>query len=178
MPPLAGAGRQLDGGGSMSMERSRRDRFSTVAPSAAELAAATLVAGLFLLLTTPLVVQGVVGWARSGDFVWPDRDLLDSYGGLVRGRFGGGLRPGAAEALLPDAVMWGLTFLGEVLVLGAAVVVGVWMRDLTGTSSRHGLATATQAAEALGLQRLRRSAAVIRPDLCARPGRGGSVGRR
>ena len=74
--------------------------------------------------------------------------------------------------------MWGLTFLGEVLVLGAAAVVGVWMRDLTGTSSRHGLATATQAAEALGLPRLRRSAAVIRPDLRARAGRGDSVRRR
>jgi hypothetical protein len=64
--------------------------------------------------------------------------------------------------------MW---VLGEVLVLGAAVVVGMWMRDLTGTSSRHGLATPTQAAEALGVPRLRTSAAVIRPDLYARAGR-------
>jgi hypothetical protein len=115
-----------------------------------------------------VVVQGFVGWAASGDFAWPTRHLLDAYGGLLHGHFGAGLRRDVAAGLPSGAVMWVLTIIGEVLVLGAAGVVGLWIRDLTGTNSRHGLATATQAAEALGLPRLRKSAAVIRPDLYAR----------
>jgi len=162
----------------MSMERSRRDRFTNVAPSAGEFTVAVLLAGLFFFLITPLVVQGVVSWATSGAFALPTGQLLEAYGGLLHGQFGAGLRRGVADALPPDAVMWVLTVLGEVLVLGAAVVIGMWMRDLTGTSSRHGLATPAQAAEALGVPRLRRSADVIRPDLYARSGRFNRGGRK
>lgn len=155
----------------MSMERSRRARFTNVAPTAGEFTVAVLLAGVFLLLLTPLVVQAIVGWAAGEAFAMPNEHLLEAYGGLLHGHFGVGLPAGVADALPSDALMWVLTLLGEVLVLGAAVVVGMWMRDLTGTSSRHGLATPTQAAEALGLPRLRKSAAVIRPDLYARTGR-------
>lgn len=162
----------------MSMERSRRARFTNVAPTAGEFKVAALLAGVFFLLVTPLVVQGVVAGATSGDFALPKGRLLGAYGGLLHGHFGAGLPSGVAAALPSDAVMWVLTLLGEVLVLGSAVVVGMWMRDLTGAGSRHGLATPTQAAEALGVPRLRKSAAVIRPDLYARPGRRTPVGTK
>ena len=158
----------------MSMERARRDRFTSVAPSAGEFKAACLFAGLFFFLATPLVVQAGVGWATSGDLssgnlALPNGRHPDAYGGLLHGHFGVGLRPGVAETLPPNAVMWLLTGLGEVLVLSAAVVVGTWTRAMTGTTgSLHGLATPAQAAEALGVPRLRMSAAVIRPDLYAR----------
>ena len=155
----------------MSMERSRRARFTNVAPTAGEFTVAVLLAGVFLFLLTPLVVQAIVGWATAGAFALPNGHLLEAYDGLLHGHFGAGLPDGVADALPSDAVMWVLTLVGEVLALGAAVVVGMWMRDLTGTSSRHGLATPSQAAEALGLPRLRKSAAVIRPDLYARSGR-------
>lgn len=160
------------------MERSRRERFTNVAPTAGEFTVAVLLAGLFFLLVTPLVVQGIVGWATSGEFALPNGHLLDAYGGLLHGQFGAGLRHDVADALPPAAAMWVLTALGEVLVLGAAGVVGMWMRDLTGTSSRHGLATPAQAAEALGVPRLRNSAAVIRPDLYGRSGRSDRVGSK
>ncbi len=162
----------------MSMERSRRARFTNVAPTAGEFTVAVLLAGLFFLLVTPLVVQGVVAGATSGDFALPNGQLLDAYGGLLHGHFGAGLPRGVAAALPSDAVMWVLTLLAEGLVLGAGVVVGMWMRDLTGAGSRHGLATPTQAAEALGVPRLRKSAAVIRPDLYARSGRRTPVGTK
>lgn len=152
----------------MSMERARRDRFTSIAPSAGEFKVACLLAGLFFFLATPLVVQAVVGWATSGGQALPNGQLLDAYGGLLHGHFGVGLRPGVAENLPPDAVMWLLTAIGEVLVLGAAAVVGTWMRAVTGGSSLHGLATPAQAAEALGVPRLRNSAEVVRPDLYSR----------
>ena len=40
----------MDGGGAMSMERSRRDRFTNVAPSAGEFTVAVLVAGSVALM--------------------------------------------------------------------------------------------------------------------------------
>jgi type IV secretion system protein VirD4 len=162
----------------MSMERSRRDRFTHVAPTSGEFTVAAALAGLFFLVVTPLVVQAVVAWATSGEFALPNGHLLDAYGGLLHGRFGAGLHRDVANALPPAAVMWVLTGLGEVLVLGAAVVGGMWMRDLTGVSSRHGLATPARAAEALGVPRLRRSAEVIRPDLYARSVRRDRVDRK
>lgn len=162
----------------MSMERSRRDRFTNVAPTSGQFTAAVALAGLFFLVVTPLVVQAVVAWATSGEFALPNGHLLDACGGLLQGRFGEGLHRDVAGALPPAALMWVLTGLGEVLVLGAAVVVGMWVRDLTGVSSRHGLATPARAAEALGVPRLRRSAEVIRPDLYARSGRRVRVGSK
>src|SRR5680860_35753 len=106
----------------MSMERSRRDRFTNIAPSAGEFTVAVLLAGLFFFLITPLVVQGVVSWATSGDFALPNGQLVEAYGGLLHGHFGAGLRRGVADALPPAAVMWVLTVVGEVLVLGTAIV--------------------------------------------------------
>ena len=48
----------------MSMERSRRARFTNVAPTAGEFTVIVLVAGLFFLVITPLVLQGVVAWVE------------------------------------------------------------------------------------------------------------------
>ncbi|WP_242667561.1 type IV secretory system conjugative DNA transfer family protein [Nocardioides sp. PD653] len=138
-----------------------------MAPSTGEFTVAVLVAGVFFVLITPLVVQGIAGWATSGNLAWPDGRLLEAYGGLLRGHFGAGLPHRAANELPADAVMWALTLIGEVVVLAAAVVVGMWMREMTGSGSRHGLATAAHAAEALGIVPLRRRADQIRPDLYA-----------
>lgn len=162
----------------MSMDRSRRARFTNGAPTRGEFAVAVLLAGVFLVLLTPLVVQAALSWVTSGVFAWPDGRLLDAYVGLLHGQFGAGLPRRAVEDLPPDVAMWVLTLAGEVLVLGAAVVVGMWLREATGTNSRHGLATPTQAAEALGVPRLRASAAVVRPDLYARSSRRTSVTSR
>lgn len=171
MSPVAGARRDVDGGGTMSMERSRRARFTNTAPTQGEFTVAVLLAGIFFFLLTPLVVQALVAWITAGVFALPKGHLLQAYGGLLRGHFGVGLAGNVSGALPPDAAMWTLTMLGEVLVTGSAVVVGMWMKDLTGAGSRHGLANPTQAAEALGIPRLRKSAAVIRPDLYASSGR-------
>lgn len=171
MSPVAGARRDVDGGSTMSMERSRRARFTNTAPTQGEFTVALLLAGIFFLLLTPLVVQALVAWMTAGVFALPNGHLLQAYGGLLRGHYGVGLTGHVAGALPPNPAMWTLTVLGEVLVIGSLVVVGMWMKDLTGAGSRHGLATPTQAAEALGIPRLRKSAAVIRPDLYARSGR-------
>ena len=83
----------------MSMEGSRRARFTNVAPTAGEFTVAVLLAGLFFILITPLVVQGGVAWATSGGFALPNGHLLDAYAGLLQGRFGAGLHRGVADTL-------------------------------------------------------------------------------
>ena len=95
------------------MERSRRDRFTNVAPTAGEFTVAVLLAGLFFLLVTPLVVQGIVGWATSGELALPNGHLLDAYGGLLHGQFGAGLRHDVADALPPAAAMRSLSTYGS-----------------------------------------------------------------
>lgn len=157
----------------MSMQRSRRARFANTAPSAGEFAIGFLLAGVFVVSITPLVVQGIVGWATAGVFAWPNQHLLAAYGGLLRGHFGTGLASGVAAGLPGDAAMWVLVVIGELLAIGATVVVAMWMRDVTDANSRHGLATAAQAAAALGLDPLRKRAPQIRPDRYARSGRKG-----
>jgi hypothetical protein len=111
----------------------------------------------------------MVSWAVAGQFAWPTNHLETALLGLAHGQFGDGLATDLASQLPSAALMWALTVVGEVVVLGTALVVGVRLRDLVGGSNtRHGLATPVQAAEALGLPRLRKSAPVIRPDLHAR----------
>lgn len=163
----------------MSMERSRRDRFAThTVPLTWEIPAAVTGAVMFLTVVTPLVVQGLVAWLVAGTFAWPTNHLGKALLGLLRGRFGEGLPASMASQLPSAALMWALTMIGEVVVLGTALVVGLWIRDLVGGSNaRHGLATSVQAVEALGVPRLRKSAPVIRPDLYARRPRRGRSGK-
>lgn len=152
----------------MSMERDRHDRFRTQpVPLTWEIPALIAAAALVLVALTPLLVQSLVCWTLGGGFVWP-RDLRAALTAIGHGEFGAGLRPRPAHALPPTPVMWVASAAGEVLVLSAGIVLGVRLRSLIGRSPGHGLATARQAAEALGCRRLRRDAAVIRPDLYPR----------
>ena len=152
----------------MSMERSRHDRFRTqTVPLTWEIPVLVALAGLVIVMLTPLLVQGLVCWTLAGGFAWP-HDLTAALLAIGRGEFGVGLQPRTAKVLPPAPVMWVASAAGEVIALGAATIVGVRLRGLIGPSFGHGLATAPQAAEALGLRRLRRNAAVIRPDLYPR----------
>lgn len=157
----------------MSMERSRRDRFA--APNAAvELERPLVVvlvalAVLFLIAMTPLVTQALIAELIAGaGAAWPSSHVGSALLGLVHGHFGAGLPAADAHRLPDDGWMWTFTVVAEVLVASAVMVLGVWARDVVAGNSRHGLATAAQAAEALGLPRLRKSAGVVRPDLYAR----------
>jgi len=153
----------------MSMERSRRERFGSQPPPMTwEPPLLVCLLGGFLVVMTPLLVQALVGLLLAGDFAWPTGHISAALAGLARGRFGGGLEPALASALLPDPVMWAATAVAEMLVLGSLVVFVLWARELLGVGSRRGLATSAQAAEALGVRRLRKNAAVVRPDLYAR----------
>ena len=150
----------------MSVERSRGQRFdSQPIPLTWEV---PLLVGLgisLLAVMTPLVVQAITCAVLVGDLAWPSKDLGAGLAGLARGEFGVALPTPAAEALPGDLALWIVTFVGELAILVTVVILGRRLRSLLGTRNRSGLATAALAADALGLQPLRRRAAVVRPDL-------------
>lgn len=123
----------------------------------------------FLVVATiamlPLLVQGVTCVVLVGEFTWPNADLPTALLGLTHGHFGSGLPQTAADALPPDPVMWVLTGVVEMAVLGGSGFAGLRLRDMLAPAARHGLATSSQAAEALGIKALHSKIRVIRPDL-------------
>lgn len=156
----------------MSMERIRRERFrNQPIPLTWEVPLLICVVGLFLALMTPLVVQAMTCVLLAGGFAWPVGELTAALIGLARGGFGAGLPATVATELPPDPVMWAVTLIGEIVVLGSLWILVLWVRELLGIGANRGLATSAQAAGALGVKRLRSKASVIRPDLYARRGK-------
>lgn len=150
----------------MTMQRSRDARFEAQrVPLTWEVPAAVVGGALVLVLVTPLVVQGLVAWMVTGAYQWPTGHLLQAYEGIVDGEFGRGLPTAAARRLPGPFLMWTAVLIGEVLLLGGVLVLGLRIRQARGINTQHGLASGAHAAQALGLPRLRASAAVIRPDL-------------
>jgi hypothetical protein len=156
----------------VSMERSRRERFRhQPVPLTWEVPLLIGVVALFGALMTPLVIQGITCALLAGGFAWPTGEVPSALLGLARGHFGAGLPAPAANELPPDPVLWATTLIGEIVVLGSLFILVAWFRGLLGIGPNRGLATSGQAAEALGIKRLRKKAPVIRPDLYPRNGR-------
>lgn len=159
----------------MSVDRSRADRFHAhPAPLAADLPAVIGILGLVLLalaVFTPLIVQGMLLSLLTGEFAWPTGHLQAALLGVARGEFGIGLPDDVAAELPPTPVIWVTVALGEAMLLGSFAFLGWCLRGPLGFGSSRGLATAHDAAAALGVRTLRFKAAVIRPDLHPRPAR-------
>ena len=151
----------------MSMQRARDQRFATAAkPTTWEIPFFVAVVSLFFVAMTPLVVQGVVLWFVTGTFVWPNGQVWEAIGGFAQAQPGVGL-PAGVQGTVPHGVVLALTGLSEVVVACLLVVVFLKAREFRGVG-RSGLANTAQAVEALGVQRLHRNAAVVRPDLYGR----------
>jgi hypothetical protein len=138
-------------------------------PPSRELAVCALLGGLAVLALIPLATQGVLVFARTGDFAWP-ADPVAALIGVVHGEYGTGLPPRAARHL-PDAqTLTVLILLAEVLTLAALVLavrlaVRRGVATLGAAAPGSGLGTVRDARDALGEGVLRRRARVVRPDL-------------
>lgn len=129
------------------------------------------VTTVFGVAQAPLAAQALVGWLRTGRWLWP-RDPFAAVAAVwSRGEFGVGLPGSAARALPSSVVLWALSLL-------CAVVVGVlvwwasrvlWRAANVAGDGSYGLAGRREAASALGREQLRERAAVVRPDLRRRP---------
>ena len=127
------------------------------------------LAGVVLLLTWAAVAGQGVSAAIFGDgWVWPGGTgkVVPAVGELLSGHPGRGMTPALARQLPGQAAVYGCVGACEVLLIGALVWVGVLVaRYRRPGDSRRGMATRYEAAQVLGLRRLRSARAVIRPDL-------------
>ena len=123
--------------------------------------------------------QGLAAWLFGAGWVWPvgAAGLVSGTVGLLTGRPGMGLGAGrAAWVPTPAMVYWVIGPLEALLVCVAVFVAVVWWRH-TGPAVRSGMASRVEARAALGVGRLARGRAMIRPDLYGRRWRA-AVGRR
>jgi len=122
-----------------------------------------LLAGALILPAA----RGAAAFLLGGGWVWPagGRELVAAVGGLATGDLGAGLTPAQAAAVPAAGLVYAAAAVGLVLLVALTVWAIRWWRANYGSGARSGMADRPQVEEVLGLARLRKVSAVIRPDL-------------
>jgi hypothetical protein len=134
-------------------------------------------------LAVMLAVAGLLGLALASalfghGWVWPASDAIArTVGGLLAGQPGRGLPPDVRSAVPSAHAVYGCVAATELVAVAVATSVGVmYARNRLPTDARSGMASRREAGDVLGVRRLRKAAAVIRPDLyCKKTNRGRKV---
>jgi hypothetical protein len=106
------------------------------------------------------------GLFGGGWFLPSGNDMVPVMVGLLSGHPGQGLPPDLAARLPGTFAVYGCVAVVEVAAIAAAIVGGVLVaRYRRPGDARRGMATRYEAAQVLGIGRLRSARAVIRPDL-------------
>ena len=149
----------------MSGITSQRERRSDPCPWTWELPVGVALAYLVLAALAAHLARAVANLAAGGRWAFPPRaDLFTSLPALVTGHSDAGLLD-PSGALATAGAMFGWIVVAELLLLAGAVAALRVGLDRWGPGRTRGLATRRQAEQLLGRSRLRRHAAIIRPDL-------------
>ena len=144
------------------MQRSRRN---DPYPFTWEIPAAIIAGVLLVLVLSIHIGRAVANLLAGAGWGWPAREeLFRSLPGILGGDGGAGL-PGTHHSGAGQSALWtaiGVCELGLLLLLGWALKIGL---DRWGPHRVQGMATRAQAEQMLGLPRLRKASAVVRPDL-------------
>jgi type IV secretion system protein VirD4 len=143
--------------------RARRDPL----PPAWELPAAATLGWVALAAMLALAGRGAASWVAGGGWAWPrtEAGLSASLTGLLAGHPAAGLTTASASALPAAAVVYLVVVCAEAAWLTVSALAALaWWRTW-GPGMRGGLADRREVDRVLGLSRIRRNAAVIRPDL-------------
>lgn len=155
----------------MQRER-RRDPY----PWSWEVPLAVTVATLFVLVIGIQLGRSVANLVAGAGWTWPDANagafpspigtaFWTSLPGVLGGNAGAGLPIPAPDDLAGRGPVWGGVALTELTLLTATIWVGVWAYQRWGPGRMRGMATAAEAEKLLGVTRLRKVAAIVRPDL-------------
>jgi hypothetical protein len=102
----------------------------------------------------------------AGSFPEGGDEIVAGMTGLLSGHPGRGLPPDLAARLPRSVAVYGCVGAGEVLAVAAAAFAAVLVaRYRRPGDARRGMATRYEAAQVLGIGRLRTARPVIRPDL-------------
>lgn len=141
---------------------SQHERRITPASWSWEIAAAVLLAGLFLLALGVQLARSLAVWVSGQGWVWPaPRGVLGSVPSILAGDAAAGLdRP--LDRVDGLALWLVMVELGVLVLVGWAVS---WLVRRYGPRRLRGVATAADAEALLGRRRLWRVRRIIRPDL-------------
>jgi hypothetical protein len=150
------------------MQRARRH---DPHPTPWEVPLAIVVGSLLLVVVGAHLGRGIANLLSAGWWDFPDRaDWFTSIPGLLEGDASAGLTATHA-AVAAATLLWICIAAVELAILGL-IVAGIRSGlRLWGPSRVQGVATREEAERLLGRSRLRRHAAVVRPDLYGK-GRG------
>ena len=108
--------------------------------------------------------RALANWAAGAGWTWPaGRNLFTSLPAVLAGNPTAGLTTTGPAASTPALYGW---LIATQLLLLAGYTAGVWWAaHRWGPGRMKGMASPAEAEQVLGLTRLRRNAALIRPDL-------------
>jgi hypothetical protein len=138
-----------------------------------ELAVAVAGGALIAVVLAALAGLGIASELWGGGWVWPHGTETITWviDGLLHGQPGRGLPPDQLRRVAGPTPTYACIAVAESALLTVAVVTGVLIaRYRRPGDARSGMASRSEAEQALGLRQLRAGRAVIRPDRY-RPGR-------
>lgn len=132
-----------------------------------------ILTGWLLLACLGVHASRAIANATAGaGWTWPEgKNLFTSLPRILAGDPAAGLtlhHPAASTAVLNG---WLITV--QLALLAATIATTVWGLRRWGPGRMHGMASAQEAEQILGISRLRRVAPIIRPDLTGSAAKGG-----
>jgi len=138
----------------------RRDPY----PFTWEIPAGVLAGWLLLACLGVHAARAVANWIAGAGWTWPEgRNLFTSLPRVLAGDPAAGLTLDHPAAGTVSLFGWLVTV--QVVLLAATIAGTVWGLRRCGPGRMHGMASAAEAEQILGISRLRRVAPIIRPDL-------------
>jgi hypothetical protein len=130
-----------------------------------EIPAAIFVTGALLLVLGVHLGRGIANWTTGAGWHWPTpASLFSTVPAVFAGDASSGLASPIPDAAAPGQVLGWVLAVEAIILIGAVTLTLVGLRRW-GPGRLKGMATAAEAEAALGISRLRRVRAIIRPDL-------------
>ena len=130
-----------------------------------EIPAAISVTGALLLVLGIHLGRGIANWTAGAGWHWPTpAGLFSTVPAILAGDASSGLASPIPDAAAPSQVLGWVLAVEAIILIGAITLTLVGLRRW-GPGRLKGMATAAEAEAALGISRLRRVRAIIRPDL-------------
>ena len=111
------------------------------------------------------VARAVANLVTGHGWTWPpgSDELVLSLPAVIGGDATAGLVPGAGGA--SPGVLWAALIVVQLALLVGMTIGGIYSYTRWGPGRARGMATRAEAEQLLGLSRLRKNKAIIRPDL-------------
>ena len=130
-----------------------------------EIPTCVVMAILLVMVCGVHLGRAIANVVAGADWVVPERvDLFSSLPAVLQGDAGAGIH-GLGGSIASSTALWTYIAATELILLVACAVLLKMVLDRWGPARMRGMASPAEAERLLGVRRLRRVRAVIRPDL-------------